>query len=85
MANTRAANVLRVDTTADFADLKNICGIKYIGAASGTAVIKDKDTSGNTLWQESGTSNVFNEVKINAAEGMRVEVTNSAVVLIYLG
>lgn len=84
MANTRAGTVLRVDTSATFAEVRDIVAVKYIGAASGTAVIKNENTSGAQVWEEAGTSNVFNEVKISCSKGVRVEVTNSAVVYLYM-
>ena len=84
MANTRAGNVIKCDTTATFTDAKQICGIKYIGAASGTAVITDAGGSGNNLWVESGTTNQWNDAEIVANDGVTVTVTNSAIVYLYL-
>jgi hypothetical protein len=83
MANTRAGNVIRIDTSADFSDVRDIVAIKYIGAASGTATIKRENTSGDIMWSESGTTNIFNEVQMRSPDGFRFEVTNSAVLLIY--
>jgi len=85
MANTNAAGVYRIDTTGDFPHIKSICGIKYIGAASGTAIIKDKDTSGSTVWNDDGDATVrkFEEVEMTSSNGFRVEVTNSAIVYLY--
>lgn len=85
MANTRSANVIRIDTSAAFAFPIDICAVKYIGASSGTASIKSAaSASGSTLWEEAGTSNVFNEAKIKDNQGVYVTVTNSAVVYLYL-
>lgn len=84
MANKRQGNVLRVDTTSStFNESMQICGIKYIGAASGTATILGRGTS-DELWQESGAANVFNEAKITAQDGITVNVTNGAIVYIYI-
>lgn len=83
MANHRSGNVDYVDTTdTSLADVKDVCGIKYIGAASGTATVKSL-SDGEILWQESGTANVFNEVEIRDQAGIEVEVTNSAAVFVY--
>lgn len=84
MANTRAGNVIRVDTSADFSDVRSIKGIKYVGDTNGTAVIKKENTSGNRLWERSGTNQQFDEACIRCNTGIRVEVTNGAVVYLYL-
>lgn len=85
MANSRAANVIRVDTTADFEGPINISAIKYIGAESGSAVIEANGSDSDLkLWEESGASNTFNQVCIRDARGVRVEVSNNAVVYLYL-
>lgn len=85
MANTRAGNVIRVDTSAAFVEAKSICGVKYIGASSGTGSIKADSTSGNLMWEESGTANVSNpELEMYSTGGVYVTVTNGAVVYLYL-
>lgn len=85
MANTRAGNVILVDTSATFSDVRSVKTIKYIGATSGTAIIKKTDTNGKNLWEESGDSTVYNQdVCIRCATGLRVEVTNNAKVYLYL-
>jgi hypothetical protein len=85
MSNTLSANVIRVDTSANFTNATNIVAIKYIGAANGTAVVESNGTDSDLkLWEESGTSNAFNQVYIRDNKGVRVEVTNSAVVYLYL-
>lgn len=84
MANVRARNVIIVDTSAQFTENLTILAIKYIGAASGTASVKEETTSGAVLWEESGTSNVHNlSVPIWAPKGIYVTVTNSAKLYIY--
>lgn len=84
MANKREGNVLRVDTTSSsFPESVQICGIKYIGAVGGTATILGLNTS-DELWQEAGTSNIFDNVKIVAQDGITVNVTNGAIVYIYI-
>jgi hypothetical protein len=86
MANGYASNVIFVDTSAAFTYATRIRSIKYIGASSGTATIKSNaDSSGQTLWQESGTSNVYNpDVCIYDNKGVYVTLTNSAAVYLYL-
>lgn len=84
MANSRAGNVIRVDTSAAFTSARNIVAIKYIGASSGTASIKKTASDGIPLWEESGSTNTFNEVPVRSSTGIYVTVTNSAVVYIYL-
>ncbi len=83
--NTYSANVRRIDTSANFSGAIEIVGIKYIGNTSGTAQIESGGTDSDLLlWQESGSSNVYNEVNIRDMRGVRVEVTNGAVVYLYL-
>lgn len=85
MANTRNANVIRIDTTAQINDVLTINSIKYIGNTSGTASIKAESTSGNLIWEESGASNVYNaEVELLLKNGLFVTVTNGAVLYLYL-
>lgn len=85
MANTREGNVIRIDTSAAFADVKRVCGIKYVGAASGTAEVRgDALVGGDLLWQHSGNVLAFEEVEITSPGGIYVTVTNSAVVYIYV-
>jgi hypothetical protein len=84
MANYRKNNVLVVDTSAEFDGKFVIAAINYIGAASGTASIKDDVTGGSVLWEEAGTANVHNQVNIEGHNGIYVTVTNSAKVYIYL-
>lgn len=84
MANTRDGNVIRIDTTDSvFSDVRQIKGIKYVGASSGTATIKNAEGT-KTLWVHSGNVIVFEDVCIINPTGFEVEVTNSAVVYLYL-
>lgn len=87
MANTRAGNVVRIDTTADLTDIRSICGIKYIGNTNGTARVEKYVAAGNgnLLWEQDGTSDLFEDVQIRSNVGIRVEITNGAVVYLYLG
>lgn len=87
MANTRANNVIYIDTTGFISvGPLEIEAIKYIGSASGTAVITSGVSgSGNRLWEEAGTANIFNgDCCIKAKDGLHVAVTNGAKLYIYL-
>ena len=87
MSNQAQYNVIYVDTNAGFSGPKVICGVKYIGAASGTAVITSgsADGSGNRLWAEGGTANQHvDDMDVVAKDGFYVTLTNSAKVYIYL-
>lgn len=85
MANTRKANVIRVDTSAAFTDVRRILGIKYVGATSGTAKVRaDALNTGEILWEHDGDVLAFEDVCIKETQGVYIEVTNSAVVYLYL-
>lgn len=85
MANVYDVGVHFVDTDDTTISGKvYISAIKYIGNASGTVVIKSGSSSGDTIWQESGASNVFNQVCISAKDGIHIAITNGAKVFIYL-
>jgi hypothetical protein len=84
MANTRARNVIKVDTTATFSGQTFIHSIKYIGGTSGAAVITDAN-SGNRLWEQSGTTNYTDsDICISATEGITVSITATCTVYLYL-
>lgn len=84
MANSDNGNVYRIDTTnTDLAAVRNVKGIKYVGASSGTATVKAISDSRETIWEHSGDVIVFDDVCIRANDGIEVEVTNGAVVYIY--
>lgn len=85
MANSRQANVLFCDTDATtYAENLRICGVKYIGASTGTLQIQDTNSSGKVLWKESGSANVWNpDVEIRAKDGIYVALTNGASAYIY--
>jgi hypothetical protein len=85
MSNTRAGNVIRVDTSAALTDVRNVRTVKYLGASSGTASIKKTDTNGAILWSASGSSDqVDQDLYIRCNTGIYVTVASSAVVLLYL-
>ena len=84
MANSRDSGVLFVDAAStSFNEGMEIQGVKYIGNTAGTAIISNRNSS-DPLWEESGTSNAYDNVKIKASEGITVTITNGAAVYIYL-
>jgi hypothetical protein len=90
MANTRAGNVVRVDTSANFSNVREIATIKYIGITSGTCVITKAtdagDSSGSKLYEASGATNELAlDLDIRVNRGVYVSVANGAVVYLYLG
>lgn len=86
MANARKGNVLYIDTTGYSLDQKVIIrGVKYIGAASGTAIITEATSgSGTIVWKDSGTNNLPTDEICARVDGFHVALTNNAVVIIYL-
>lgn len=87
MANITANNVIYIDTTGyTHSGPLEIESIKYIGAASGTALItQGVSGSGSRLWEEAGTANVFNgESCIAAKDGIHVAIAAGVKVYIYL-
>lgn len=84
MANYRRGNVIFVDTTDSvFSDVRNVKGVKYIGASGGSANIKCAST-GSILWQADGTDDLFEDVCIRNNNGIEVEVASSATVFVYV-
>jgi hypothetical protein len=85
MANASAENVLYIDTnnTPVPGPLK-ICGIKYLGAATSSVILRSKDASGAILWSEDGTTDIFEDPEIKASDGIYVNITGPAAVFIYL-
>lgn len=84
MANHSTGNVIYVDTTdSEFTYARSIVNVKYVGAANGTAIIKDLG-SGLSVWERSGTNQVLDDVCIRCPQGIEVEVTNGTAVYVYL-
>jgi hypothetical protein len=95
MANTRAGNVLRVDTSANFPDVTDISAIKFIG---NTAVTKGEviiskavaaaDGSGKPLWDNGNalTTDVTDHgLDITCPTGIYVTIgAHGAVLYLYL-
>lgn len=82
MANHRQANVIYVDTDTDI-EWKRIDAIKYVGAASGTALVKSESSSGDNLWEHNGDVLAFEDVRLRDGKGFHVAVTNGAAVYLY--
>ena len=94
MSNTRAGNVIRVDTSANFPDVKRIRSIKFVGHASQTAgetyitkAVAAADATGNKLWENGNatTTDVTDtDLEIRCPTGVYVTIgTHSAVVYLY--
>lgn len=86
MANAARASIQFVDAdgVTNFADIRHIKGIKYIGNASGTAQINADSGGSVKIWEESGTSNAFDNVHIiSLSKGISVVLSNGASLYIY--
>ena len=87
MANTRAGNVIRLDTTGTVpGPAGRIKGILYIGAVSATAVLRFDGASSTIVWQRSGNVEALDDVKIQvpaSTENLRIEIGSGAVVYLY--
>lgn len=84
MANSRTGNVIFVDTTGySLTDITRVIGVKYIGAASGTASVTST-TGSKPLWEQSGSTNSMDYLKFRSDSGITVTLTNGAKVYIYL-
>lgn len=84
MAHTRACGVFRVTTTEDIPSVRKVKNIIVIPSGGNPDVtIKDKDTNGNIVWEAapSASTRISEDVCINSAEGLRVEITNAIVFL----
>ena len=86
MANAKEGNVWYIDTdNTVIPGPVQIESIKYIGNTSGTANIKSENDSGSIMWEEEGTANIFDAgLCIRTNKDVHVNVTNGAVVYIYL-
>jgi hypothetical protein len=89
--NTRAGNTIRIETSAAFADVQCIKGIKFHPIADGSASIKKESNSGNILWEHaSGDGDpsplepVFEAVNIRTPKGIYVTVSAGSTVTIYI-
>lgn len=86
MANSaQVANCIRVEASTQFSDVRRIRSIKFIGTTGASATIKETSSSGEVVWTESGTANVYNpEVCLHNNNGFYVTITSGAVVYLYL-
>lgn len=88
MANSRAGNVLRIDTTVTFSG-ESICttGIKYIaGGGTGSVTINEikDEAAGDAVYEASGTLDVFDEAQMVCKQGVAISVVAPAVCYLYL-
>lgn len=96
MSNTHASNVYRIDTSANFPEIKNIVAIKYVGNTSAikgetiiTKAVAAADGSGIKLWDNGNTTTADitdAPLDIRCNEGIYVTIgAHSQVLYIYLG
>lgn len=95
MANTRAGNVIRVDTSANFTDIREVHALKFIGHSSVvagevtlTAAVPAGDNSGHLLWDNGNTTTtdlLEHGLCIVCGDGIYVNVAHGAVVYLYTG
>ena len=87
MANTRAGNVIRLDTTGTVpGPAGRIKGILYIGASSATAVLRFDGASSTIIWERAGDVDVLDDVCIQiveSTENLYIEIASGAVVYLY--
>lgn len=86
MANTRTANVIRVDTTAyTYAASVKIESVKYIGASTSSAIITQGTSGSGGKLYENANATTDPVEEINArTDGFYVALTGTAVLYIYL-
>lgn len=84
MANTRANNVIAVDTSALFDEELDIKSIKYIaGETNPSASIKADSSTGTTVWETADTGERVDEVCIRLRKAY-VTVASGTKVYLYL-
>lgn len=86
MANSKAENVIRIDTdNSTFAGPLKICGIKWIAeGTTPTASIKaDTSASGVVLWESAvaADTEIFENVEIEVRSGIHVDLAGTGSVL----
>lgn len=95
MANSYKGNVVRVDTSANFPNIKNIKSIKYVGNTSATKgeafitkAVDAADGSGSKLWENGNatTADVTDSnLDIRSPSGVYVTVgAHNAVIYLYV-
>lgn len=85
MSNTRAGNVIVVDTSAQFIDATRICGVRYEAGTTSSVTIKEGSSSGNVLYFVDGSTDLFEEVEIRSMQGIYVTMAGTgAKAYIYL-
>ncbi len=85
MANSYSSNVARFTSSATLVGNFKIAAIKYVGATSGSAGIYETSSSGSQVWEQAGSSNFEDQgLNIICNAGFNVQITNSAVVYVYL-
>lgn len=82
MANTRADNVIVVDTDAEFDERLSIRSILYEAGTSGSVVIKSNTSGGNTIFSyTSDNDQYFPNIEIEAKKGIHVNVSGTGTIV----
>lgn len=78
MANTRAGNVIIVDTSAAFEDARYIKAIRYeAGTGTPTVTIKKGSSSGTVMYFADGANDLFEQVSIASPQGIHVTLAGT--------
>lgn len=78
MANARAANVIVVDTTAQFSEHLRICGIKYeAGTDTPSVTVKSETSAGTIVYFVDGANDIFEQVHIQNTRGFHVAIAGT--------
>lgn len=87
MANTRAGNVIRLDTTGTVPGPSGrIKSILYVGDTGASAILRADGGSSQIVWQRSGDLEALDEVCIvlpGSTNNLHITVANGAVVYLY--
>lgn len=84
MAVVRKENVIVISADNDtVTDSIKVCGILYIpGSGSPAIAIKaDASAAGQTLWECSGATRIFDEVELNLSGGAHIDLAGTGTLL----
>jgi len=86
MANTRDNNVIALDSTGAISgDVWRIKSFHYVGASSGSVILRSPDGSGKVVYEASGASdNSLDVGNLHVIGDLHVTVANGAKLYIYL-
>lgn len=85
----RGANVIRLTSdgtaSADISGTVMIRGIRFQAGSSSSLTIRDGSASGNIIYFVDGANDLYEEVRINASQGVNVALVNaSSDLIVYL-